>query len=121
MKEIIVQKITDMFDDTKLIVDIGDFRNALVEEFEKKGILSNYRNDVISAPKKGISVNGARVEKGKERNSKDHIVEDPKSVELYTEELSKQRDHAAADRAIAKEVKEMAVKQLTRLLDLLFA
>ena len=76
--------------------------------------MSSYRNDVISAPKKGLSVNGAKVDKGKDKNStsksKDRIVENKDDVELYQKAMAKERDAAPKDRAIAKEVKEMAVK-----------
>ena len=36
MKEIVVKKITNMFDDPKLIVDIGDFRNALLKNSRRR-------------------------------------------------------------------------------------
>ena len=73
MKEIITKQVTKMFDDKKLLLDITDFRTTIIAELEKKGVLSNYRNDIIPAPKKGFSVNGAKVEKRNDKNFKEII------------------------------------------------
>ena len=65
MKDYIVQQITKMYDNQEKIIDIRDFQTLLNEELDKKGILSTYRNDIIPAPKKGVSVNETNVEKKK--------------------------------------------------------
>ena len=52
IKEVITQKITNMFDSKSTVVDIPDFQTFLTTEFEKKSVLTSYKCDNIPAPQK---------------------------------------------------------------------
>ena len=52
-----------MLVDSKKLIDIAAFQVKLVEAFDSKGILSSYRNDIIPAPKKSLTVNETKIKK----------------------------------------------------------
>ena len=51
MKECILQDITDMFDDLSTLLDIPEFQTKMKATLESKGLLSTYKNEVISVSK----------------------------------------------------------------------
>ena len=115
MREVITQKITNMFDDKSTVIDIPDFQTFLTTEFEKKSILSSYKCDIIPAPKKGVSVNETNVEKKKEKDKGDKgdKVEDPKDFREFKKDYSKEKINASEDNANAKLFKDKAAQLAT--------
>ena len=115
LKEVITQKITKMFDEKSTVVDIPKFQNFLVEEFEKKSILTSYKSDNVPIPKKGIAVNGAAIEKGKgkgkgDKGDKGDTPEDPENIKKFKAEYQKEKIRAEADKANIKLLKEKATQ-----------
>ena len=115
IKEVITQKITNMFDKKSTVIDIPDFQTFLTTEFEKKSILTSYKCDNIPAPKKGMSVNETNVEKKKwkgkgDKGDKVDKPEDPAVLGEFKRDYIKEKLKAADDNANAKLVKEKAVQ-----------
>ena len=102
MKEYILQLIANMHDDIKKLVDIQDFQKKIVEAFEAKGLVSSYKNDIILAPKKNMSVNEAKVKTDK-KDKKDK-EDSPAAVKAFQSDYRKDKISAKKDEEINKNV-----------------
>ena len=69
-----------------------------------------YRNEIIPAPKKGVTVNETVVEKKKDKNIKGEKVEKAQDTKGFKEDYAKMRICAEDDNALNKEVTEIAKK-----------
>ena len=113
IKEIIKNKVTDMYEGNTPVMTIPKFQEFLISEFEKKSLLSTFRNEVIPAPKKGLSVNEASVGKGKGKFNKDDKEEkpdNPEDLEKFKAEFSKIKLNNNAEKANVKAIKEKALQ-----------
>ena len=113
IKEIIKNKVTEMYEGNTPIMTIPKFQEFLISEFEKKSLLSTFRNEVIPAPKKGLSVNEASVGKGKGKFNKDDKEEkpdNPEDLEKFKAEFSKIKLNNNAEKANVKAIKEKALQ-----------
>ena len=112
LKEVITKKISDMFETKSTLIDIPKFQKFLIEEFEKKSILTSYRSDNIPIPKKGISVNETAIEKGKVKGKGDKgdKPEDPENVKKFNSEWRKTKVEPKLDKANAKLCKDKAIE-----------
>ena len=108
MKEYILQLIANMFDDIKLLIDVADFQKKLVEAFEIKGLLGSYKNDVIPAPKKSMSVNESKIKNDKK--DKTDRVDSPAAAEAYKRDYRKGKIPFKKDEEIKTEVTTIALK-----------
>ena len=108
IKDYILQLIANMHDDIKKLIDIQDFQKKIAEAFEAKGLLSYYKNDIIPAPKKSMSVNEAKVKIDK-KDKKDR-EDSPASVKAFNDDYKKDKLSAAKDLAIRNEVTALATK-----------
>ena len=106
-----VKKITEMFDTKSELIDIPSFQKYLVDELEKKGILSTYRSENIPAPKKNVPVNETSIDKGKgkKKGDKGDAPEDPEVARQLKEEFLKARVEPKIDNANAKLYKDKAL------------
>ena len=105
-----------MFDKKSSVITIPKFQEFLVTEFEKKSILTSYKNDNIPVPKKDLTINETTVGKGKgkgkgDKGDKGDTPEDPETLKKFKEEYLKEKIKHEADKANVKLVKEKA-KQL---------
>ena len=97
-----------MHDDIKKLIDIQDFQKKIIEAFEAKGLLSSFKNDIIPAPKKNMSVNEAKVKIDK-KDKKDR-EDSPAGVKAFNSDYRKDKLSAAKDKEIRDEVTSLATK-----------
>ena len=76
IREYIMQDCTNMHDDIEKVVDIADFQTHLATIFETKGVLTQFKNENIPAPKKSVAVNEAKVK----TDNKKEVVEETKEL-----------------------------------------
>ena len=83
VKTYIMQEITKMSDELEKVVDIGDFQTNIAIILESKGVLSQFKNEDIPAPKKNVAVNEVKVKNDKKKET----VEEPKeALEKFNKE-----------------------------------
>ena len=51
-----MRKCTDIHDTLEKVIDISDFQKELKEVFETKGVLTQFTNENVPAPKKSMAV-----------------------------------------------------------------
>ena len=61
IKEYIMRKCTDMHDHLDRLIDIHEFQKDLKEVFETKGVITQFTNENVPAPKKSMAVHEAKV------------------------------------------------------------
>ena len=78
-----MQEITKMSDELDKVVDIGDFQTNIAIILESKGVLSQFKNEDIPAPKKNVAVNEVKVKNDKKkkqlRNLKKRLISSTKN------------------------------------------
>ena len=110
IKEYILQLISNMHDEIKILIDIQDFQKKIAEAFEAKGLLSSYKNDILPAPKKSMSVNEAKIDMKIDKKDKKDREDSPAGVKAFNDEFRKEKVSAAKDLAIKNEVTALATK-----------
>ena len=96
IKEIVKNKITDMYEENTPILTIPKFQEFLVTEFEKKSLLTTFRNENIPIPKKGLAINETNVGKGKgngkgNKDDKEEKSDNPEDLEKFKQEYYKEK------------------------------
>ena len=91
--------------DIKELIDIQDFQKKIADALETKGLLNSFKNDVIPAPKKNMSVQEAKV-----KFDKKDIEESPDAVKAYTAEYKKRKFTFKKDAVIQNEITALATK-----------
>ena len=94
-----------MLVDSKKLIDIAAFQVKLVEAFDSKGILSSYRNDIIPAPKKSLTVNETKIKKDAGEKK-----DDPATVNKLSKEFKKVKLTFKEDDEVKKEIDNIALK-----------
>ena len=107
IKEYIMQECTKMHDDLTAVVDIADFQKHLTTIFETKGVLSQFKNENIPAPKKSVAVNEAKVK----TDNKKEVLEDSKElIDALNKEYNKFKINNKEDNDCKKEIDTLALK-----------
>ena len=102
-----MQEITNMHDNITAVVDISDFQKNLNTVFETKGVLSQFKNENIPAPKKSVAVNEAKVK----TDNKKEVLEDSKElIDALKREYNKFKINNKEDNDFKKEVDNLALK-----------
>ena len=113
IKEVVKNKITEMFEEKSTIMTIPKFQEFLVAEMEKKSLLTAFRNDNIPVPKKGLAISEASVGKGKGhgKNSKDDKEDkpdNPEDLEKFKQDYFKEKIDNSKDKDNVKLIKVKA-------------
>ena len=107
IKEYIMQECTRMHDDITAVIDIADFQKHLTTIFKTKGVLSQFKNENIPAPKKSVAVNEAKVK----TDNKKEVLEDTKELlATFNKDYTKFKIQNKDDIAFKTEVDTLAFK-----------
>ena len=102
-----MQEITKMSDELEKVVDIGDFQTNIAIILESKGVLSQFKNEDIPAPKKNVAVNEVKVKNDKKKET----VEEPKeALDKFNKDYNKSRVPLGEDNANKAEIEKAALK-----------
>ena len=108
IKDYIMKEITKMHDDTKLLVDIGDFQKKLCTAFDTKGVISQFKNENIPAPQKSMAVNETKVKPDKKKEI--FTEETPELIRKVNSDYKKIKIKHTDDEAIKAAVDTLALK-----------
>ena len=89
------------------MVDINDFQKNIAIVLESKGVLSQFKNEDIPAPKKNVAVNEVKV---KNDNKRETVEETKELVDQFFKDVKKMQMPNAADNANKKEIDAAALK-----------
>merc|ERR1711984_35524 len=96
-----MQESTKMHDEITAVVDITDFQKNVSTVLESKGILSQFKNENVPAPKKSMAVHEAKVK----TDNKKEKLEDSKELTLELgKKYSKEKMSAKDDTALQTEI-----------------
>ena len=95
--------ITKMSDKLEEVVDIGDFQVNIAIILESKGVLSQFKNEDIPAPKKSVAVNEVKVKNDKK---KEPTNESKEALEQLNKDWNKSKIPVAEDNANRAEIEK---------------
>ena len=107
IRETIMRKCTDMNDSLEKVIDISEFQEELKIIFETKGVITQFTNENVPAPKKSMAVHEAKVKTDKKDNKSENTKEQlDKLNEIYRKEkLSFKDDTDIMNKIIATGLK----------------
>ena len=97
-----------MNDKLEDVVDIDDFQKNIAVILESKGVLSQFKNDVVPAPKKSVAVNGVKVKNDKKQSKESSDEEEKKIIA----EWQKTKLPIPEDNANKAEIEKIALKYI---------
>ena len=86
IKEYIMQACTKINDELESVVNINDFQKNIAIVLESKGVLSQFKNENIPAPKKNVAVNEVKV---KNDNKRETVEETKELVDQFFKDVKK--------------------------------
>ena len=96
-----------MSDKLEEVVDIGDFQVNIAIILESKGVLSQFKNEDIPAPKKSVAVNEVKVKNDKK---KEQTNESKEALDQLNKDWNKSKIPVAEDNANKAEIEKTALK-----------